>query len=332
MKTLQNRREFLKISAAGAFGMMVFSPLSCKSVPVIDRKSFGVGLQLYTVRNAMGLETDVPADKLATLKRISDLGYRYLELADYSSSTGLFYGYSAQELKKIVSDLGMEIVSSHTQVEAAGITVENAQKMADDHAELGVKYCVQPWIEEVDRNIETYKKMAADWNQVGEIMKNTGIQFGYHNHNFEFADIDGVVPYYDIFMAELDPELVTMEIDMYWVTKAGQDPVEMIQKYPGRFQLFHLKDMYTREKPVFEVNDMTKAAIAPVGAGVIDFKRILEYKDVAGMKFMFVEDDNQGYSEAADAEGIPPIEQTFNGLETSITNLTTDILVEEVAV
>ena len=327
MKTLQNRREFLKVSAAGAFGAMVFSPFGCKSAPVVDKKSFGIGIQLYTVRNAMGIETDVPADKVATLQKISDLGYKYLELADYNVSTGLFYGYSPQELKSIVSDMDMEIISSHTQVEAAGITSENAQKMADDHAELGVQYCVQPWINPEDRSIETYKKMIADWNEVGRIMQGNGIQFAYHNHNFEFLPTDGIVPYYDIFLAEMDPELITMELDLYWATKAGQDPVEMFNRYPGRFQLFHLKDMYTHQEPSYDVTDETKADIAPVGAGVIDFKRILASADVAGMKYKFVEDDNQGYNAAADAEGIPKEQQTFDDIETSINNLTTNILV-----
>jgi sugar phosphate isomerase/epimerase len=196
-------------------------------------------------------------------------------------------------------------------VEAEGITVDNAKKMADDHAELGVTYCVQPWVNDEDRNIETYKKMIADWNEVGRIMKNVGIQFGYHNHNFEFANIDGIIPYYDIFMPEMDADLITMELDMFWAAKAGQDPVEMFKKYPGRFQLFHFKDMYTNEEPFF---DVIKDDIAPVGEGVIDFRRIMAAKDVAGMKLMFVEDDNQG-------NGKP-----FEALEISINNLTTDIL------
>jgi sugar phosphate isomerase/epimerase len=143
-------------------------------------------------------------------------------------------------------------------------------------------------------------------------MKQAGIQFGYHNHNFEFDPIDGLVPYYDIFMAELDPDLVTMEIDLFWATKAGQDPVEMFNRYPGRFQLFHLKDMYTREAPFY---DVLKDDISPVGEGVIDFKRILAAGDTAGMKHFFVEDDNQG-------NGKP-----FEALETSIHNITTRILV-----
>lgn len=303
MKTSQNRREFLITTAAGAAGIMVLSPLGCSSGRSSDRKSYGVGLQLYTIRDAM--DEDVPG----SLKKVSDIGYKYVELASYSD--GKFYGYAPAEFKRMVEDLGMEVLSSHTQVEAAGITLDNAKKMADAHAELGVKYCVQPWIEEQDRNIETYRRMVADWNQVGRIMKEAGIQFGYHNHNFEFVNIDGIVPYYDIFLKDLDPDLVTMEIDLFWATKAGQDPVEMFNRYPGRFKLFHMKDMYTREEPFFEV---MKEDIAPVGEGVIDFRRILEAKEVAGMEHMFVEDDNQG-------NGAP-----FEGIETSISNLTTDIL------
>jgi sugar phosphate isomerase/epimerase len=304
MKTSQSRRNFLRISSVGALGIMAASPFSCKSVAVTDRKRYGVGLQLYTIRDAMD------EDVKGSLQKLSDLGYKNLELASYSD--GKFYGYAPAEFKKMVNDLGMEIISSHTQVEAEGITLDNAKKMADDHAELGVSYCVQPWVEEADRNIESYKKMIGDWNEVGRIMKNTGIQFGYHNHNFEFENINGIIPYYDIFMPEMDADLITMEIDIFWVSKAGQDPVAMFNKYPGRFKLFHLKDMYTHEAPFF---DVTKDDIAPVGEGVIDFKRILESKNVAGMEYMFVEDDNQG-------NGRP-----FEALETSISNLTTDILV-----
>jgi sugar phosphate isomerase/epimerase len=303
MSTLQNRRDFFKISAAGAIGVSVLGSLAFKS-EAVNRKSFNVGIQLYTVRDAM------TADALGTLKKLSNLGYKNLELANYSN--GKFYGFAPKEFNKIVTDLGMVNLSSHTQVEAAGITVDNAKKMADDHAELGVKYCVQPWVNEPDRNIESYKKMTGDWNKVGKIMKGVGIQFGYHNHNFEFKSINGIVPYYDIYMKELDSDLVTMEIDLFWVSKAGQDPIEMFKKYPGRFQLFHLKDMHTKQAPFY---DVIKDDVCEVGAGVIDFKAILAAKKIAGMKHFFVEDDNQGNG------------KTFETLETSINNITTKILV-----
>ena len=240
------------------------------------------------------------------------MGYKYLELASYAD--GKFYGYEPAEFRKMVEDLGMEILSSHTKVEEKGITLENAQKMAEDHAKLGTKYCVQPWIvEEARTTIASYQKMAADWNQVGEIMKEHDIRFGYHNHNFEFDVVEGKVPYYDVFMVELEKDLVTMEIDIFWATKAGQDPVEMFNKYPGRFELFHMKDMFTREEPYFTTEGVDD--FAPVGAGVIDFKKILEAKDVAGMKYMIVEQDRT-------KDGKP-----FDAIQTSITNLTTRILV-----
>jgi sugar phosphate isomerase/epimerase len=311
MKTKQSRRDFLRIYAAGAIGALAVSQIEFKSrtspaaAASVDPKSFGIGLQLYTIRDAMA--TDVPG----SLKKVSDIGYKYLELAGYAD--GKFYGYTPEEFKKMAEDLGMEALSSHTEVEAQGITLENAKKMAEDHARLGVKYCVQPWVVPEARTIASYQKMVADWNKVGEIMKESGIQFGYHDHNFEFATVDGKIPYFDIFLPELDKDLVTMEIDLFWVTKAGQDPVEIFKKYPGRFQLFHMKDMFTQQAPFFTTEGVDD--FAPVGAGLIDFKRILAAKDIAGMKYMFVEQDKS-------RENKP-----FDDIQTSLTNLTTKILV-----
>lgn len=282
---------------------MLLGAAGCGAGAAVDRKSFGVGLQLYSIRDAMS--ADVPG----TLKKVSDIGYKNLELAGYAD--GKFYGYKPAEFKKMVSDLGMVALSSHTQVEAAAVTVDASKLMAEAHAELGVKYCVQPWIEEVDRNIEKYKKIIADCNEVGKIMKGVGIQFGYHNHNFEFANLDGIVPYYDLFLKEMDADLITMELDLFWASKAGQDPIEMFNKYPGRFQLLHFKDMKTKQAPFFTIN---KDDICPVGEGVIDFKHILTAKEKAGAKYIIVEDDNQG-------NGKP-----FEGIESSIKNVTTKIL------
>jgi sugar phosphate isomerase/epimerase len=207
----------------------------------------------------------------------------------------------------------MEIISSHTQVEALGITLDNAKKMAEDHAKIGVKYCIQPWVvEEARTTLDSYKKMAAEWNKVGGIMKEHKIQFGYHNHNFEFDTIEGKIPYYDVFMVDLDKDLVTMELDIFWATKAGQNPVDMFKKYPGRFQLFHMKDMFTKEAPFYKV---ATSDFAPVGAGLIDFKAILAARSIAGNKYLIVEQDST-------KDGKP-----FDALKISITNLTTKLLV-----
>ena len=186
--------------------------------------------------------------------------------------------------------------------------------MAEDHAKLGVKYCIQPWVvPEARKTIASYQKMVADWNLVGKIMKETGIQFGYHNHNFEFATVEGKIPYFDVFMVELDKDLVTMEMDLFWTIKAGQNPVEIFKKYPGRFQLFHMKDMFTKEDPFYTTDGVTD--FAPVGEGLINFKEILAAKDIAGLKYMVVEQDST-------KDGKP-----FDAIKTSITNLTTKILV-----
>jgi sugar phosphate isomerase/epimerase len=299
MKTKQSRREFLKVTTTGTLGAIVLSQYGCKPVP-------DIGLQLYTIRDAMA--KDVPG----SLKKVSDIGYKYLELASYAD--GKFYGYEPPEFKKLVNDLGMEILSSHTQVEGAGVTLDNARKMAEDHAKLGVKYCLQPWIvEEMRTSLDSYRRMAANWNQIGLIMKEFGMQFGYHNHNFEFDTVEGKVPYFDVMLAELDKDLVTMELDLFWTTKAGQNPVEIIKKYPGRFQLFHMKDMFTKEAPFFTTVGVTD--FAPVGAGVINFKEILAVKDIAGMKYMVVEQDRSRE------------DKIFDDIKTSITNLKTKILV-----
>lgn len=318
MKKSSSRREFLRVSSLGALGAIVLTQNACRNAGkpagktkeasnIIDPATVGVGLQLYTIRDAMA--ADVPG----SLKQVADAGYKYLELANYAD--GKFYGMEPADFKKLANDLGMEVLSSHSGVEATGITLENAQKMAEDHAKLGVKYCIQPWIvEEARSTLASYKKMASDWNQVGAIMKDKGIQFGYHNHNFEFATVEGQVPYFDVMMAELDKDLVTMEIDLFWTTKAGQNPIDIIKKYPGRFQIYHMKDMYTKKDPYYTT--VGEDDFAPVGDGIINFKDILAVKDIAGMKYMVVEQDMWKTGNSM-----------FEAINRSITNIRTKILV-----
>jgi len=311
MKTKSSRRDFLKLSATGALGAFVISknnlnPLSSVTgnEPVVDPRSFGIGLQLYTIRGAMG------TDPAGSLKKVSEIGYKYVELADYKDRK--FYGYEPSDFRKLVNDLGMEVLSSHAGIDPMKNVSEQAKIMAEDHAKLGAKYCMHPWVEVKDRSLAYFNELVKGINVAAPIMKDQGIEFGYHNHNFEFAPTEGVVPYFDIFLKDLDKNLTTMELDLFWTTKAGQDPVEIFKKYPGRFQLFHMKDMYTNQAPFYktETNDF-----APVGEGVIDFKRILAEKDVAGMKYMIVEQDNAGD------------DKSFEAIRKSIINLTTKILV-----
>jgi sugar phosphate isomerase/epimerase len=312
MKTKQSRRDFLRLSATGALGAFVISKSDWKTLgavssaaAVTDLKSYGIALQLYTIRDSM--EKDVPG----SLKKVSDTGYKYVELADYKD--GKFYGMPPADFKKMVNDLGMEVLSSHASVNPRGVTDDEARKIAEDHAKVGAKYCLQPWIDEADRkSIAGFQKMVAEWNKVGKIMKTAGIQYGYHNHNFEFATVEGKVPYFDVFLAEMDKDLLTMELDLFWTIKAGINPVDLFKKYPGRFQLFHMKDMYTKEAPFYKTET---SDFAPVGEGVINFKEILAAKNIAGLKYMIVEQDSS-------KDGLQ-----FDHIKTSITNLTTKILV-----
>jgi hypothetical protein len=207
MKKSQSRREFLRLSAAGTLGAIFVSQYGCGKAALP-----GIGLQLYTIRDAMAV--DVPG----SLKKVAGYGYKYVELADYAN--GKFYGYEPAEFKKLVNDLGMEILSSHTQVEGAGVTLESAKKMAEDHALIGARYCIQPWIvEEMRTTIASYQRMAANWNQIGKVMKESGLQFGYHNHNFEFNTVEGKVPYFDVMLTELDKDLVIM--DLFSISRTG---------------------------------------------------------------------------------------------------------------
>src|SRR5512133_836935 len=257
MKTKQSRRDFLKVSATGVLAAIMFVKSDWKTLASpsqrpsdIDPKTFGIGLQLYTIRDAM--KKDVPG----SLKQVSDIGYKYLELADYTD--GKFYGYSPADFKKMANDLNMEVISSHAGVNPKGITDDEARKMAEDHAKVGAKYCMQPYVADGDRkSVAGYQKMVAEWNKVAKIMKESGVKFGYHNHNFEFDTVEENIPYFDIFLPEIDKDLTTMELDLFWTTKAGQNPVDLFKKYPGRFQLWHMKDMFTNEPPKFTTDGET---------------------------------------------------------------------------
>jgi sugar phosphate isomerase/epimerase len=305
MKTQHSRRDFLRISAAGAVGAFIL-PSSVKGISDMPYQSkTPIGLQLYTIRDQM------TADPKGSLKKVSEIGYKLLELAGYEG--GKFYGFAPEEFRKIVNDLGMEVLSSHINVESASNKPEDAQRIADDHAKLGAKYAIQPWVEAKDRNIAFFQKMVEQLNQAGRTMKKSGIKFGYHNHNFEFNTIDGKVPYFDILLPGTDKDLVVMELDLFWTTKAGQDPVEIFKKYPGRFELFHVKDMFTKQAPFFSTDGVSD--FAPVGAGVIDFKRIFAQSKLAGNKYLIVEQDST-------KDGKP-----FDAIRTSINNLKTKILV-----
>jgi sugar phosphate isomerase/epimerase len=257
------RRNFIKSTA--------MTSLAIAALPGILRASPvrpNIGLQLYTLRDLVGL------DLKGTLKKVAGIGYNWLELAGYAD--GKFYGLPPAELRKMVDDLGMKVISSH-----AGITPEESRQAIDAHSELGATYLVFPWVSMPEKPVrDDFSRLAKKLNDLGDACRKSGLKFGYHNHAFEFVKIEDTTGY-DILMNDTEPANVCFESDLYWMVYAGVDPVHYFKKYPGRFKLWHVKDM----------EDTPEKGFAPVGTGSIDFSRIFAEKETAGMEYFFVEQD-----------------------------------------
>ena len=273
---MTSRRVFIKSASALSAAVFVKGPLHTFGTrPVI-------GLQLYTVRDAMA------KDPLATLSKVAQIGYNSVENATYTG-TEKFYGMDAAAYKKVLTNNGLKANSGHYRlgeemdkgVPQPGTILHDWQRAVDDASVVGLKYMVCAYLSSPERGgLDHYKKLADIFNEAGETCKKSGMQFCYHNHDFEFEAQDGVFPY-DILLDRTDKDLVKMEVDLYWIKKAGQDPLALFQKHPGRFPLWHVKDMSKEADHSF----------AEVGSGVIDFKKIFQHKEQAGMKFFFVEQD-----------------------------------------
>ncbi|PCJ94496.1 MAG: sugar phosphate isomerase [Flavobacteriaceae bacterium] len=243
----------------------------------IAQDRFG-GLALYTVRN------DMKEDAKATLQAVADAGYKNIESAGYAD--GKFYNMSPVAFKKHVKSLGLKPISTHQ----GSVTLENADAMISDVKAAGFKYFVIPvppmGMFEFNRESRTMgmkgtnAELAEILTTLGEKCKKAGLKLLYHNHDFEFKkDKDGIVPI-DYLLENTDPKYVNFQMDLFWVTKAEADPIAYFNKYPGRFKMWHVKDMDDEGK------------FAPVGEGHIDFAKILANKKASGMKYYMVEQDN----------------------------------------
>ena len=270
-------------------------------VSFFERKTkWPVGLQLYTLGNLM------TTDPKGTLQKLMAIGYKELESA--GSQKGNFYGYTPKEFAAMVKEAGMQWRSAH--VGGAPFTIEqimkmaktaedsariqkmaeqfknmpkmlnlkeNYQQLADNAAEGGLTYLVCSSIPV--STLDEIKTAVDVFSKTGEACKKNGVQFAYHNHTTEFDEVEGHRPF-DYILANTDKELVKMELDLAWATKAKQDPVELFKLHPGRFPLWHVKDL--------DKNTMNPAE---VGTGIVDFKRIFDNAKESGMKYFFVEQD-----------------------------------------
>jgi sugar phosphate isomerase/epimerase len=270
-----NRRKFV-IKAGIAGSLACIAPHILFSSHGIKVKN--IGLQLYTVRDQMS------SNALDTLKRIAQIGYSHVECAGYRN--GIFYGYDRSTFKSILNDLGLKMYSGHTMTgqglpQSAYSMTYKWEQYCEDAAFVGQKYIVCAYFMDGERKTaDDYKKIADLFNTCAETAKKYGLQFCHHNHDFEFFKVDGEVPY-DILLNRTDKELVKFEIDHYWTRKAGVDSIKLMQDNPGRFPLFHIKDM----------DNTSKQAFTEVGTGVIDWKPIFAMSEKAGMDLYFVEQD-----------------------------------------
>jgi sugar phosphate isomerase/epimerase len=258
------RRKFLKQGALALAGAGIVS-----QGWAAPKKGKAIGLQLYTLRDVIN------KDVKGHLKQLAVWGYK--ELETYGYSKGVLFGMPSKEFAAYVKSLGMKIVSGHYGMD---VVRGNWEQAVADAKEAGQEYVVCPWIVEAERTMDGYKKICDELNKAGEIAKKAGVKMGYHNHAFEFSKIGDVIPY-DMMLKELDPKLVSMEMDIFWVVNAGYDPIQYFNNYPGRFEQWHVKDM----------DKADKGRNADVGTGAIDFKPLFAQAKKAGLKHFYIEQE-----------------------------------------
>jgi len=260
------RRSFLQLSAAGA-GVLALGDIAFAAI-----QRFPVDVQLYTVREQA--ETDLPG----TLAHIAMIGYN--EVETYWN----VYTHPANKLRKMIVDNGLTVPSGHFDYEGLDSKFEYAK-------ELGVHYMICPMLPKTMwTSAEGFKKAADQFNKWGAQASGMGMQFGFHNHNYEFQKF-GNTTGFDILTTNTDPKLVCLEMDCYWMTQAGQDPVAMMKKFGNRIQLLHLKD----RQPGFPTSQTLgpdAEHITEVGSGTIHWRQVIETAQQIGVKHYFVERDN----------------------------------------
>lgn len=282
MKSLEgqvviDRRSFVRRAAAyggliatgGALSACASAGGAAPRIDAINRRP--IGLQLYTVRDQL------QSDFVGTLERVAEIGYGEFEFAGY-------YNHSPSQVREVLDRLDVTAPSAHVQL---GQFRGDLDRLLGDAQVMGHQFLIVPIAN--GRTADGWRELAAEFNRIGEVVARAGLQFGYHNHAGEFEDLGGGVTAYDILLQETEPALVAMELDLYWAVRGGQDPLAMFANDPGRYRLFHVKDM---------VDLAGSQEMAPVGEGELDFSAIFARAAEAGVEHYFVEHDN-----AADSPG-----------------------------
>ena len=276
---MTNRRAFLKSATTLASGVFLSSLPACNSTTRFNGIGSKFGIQLYTLKDVL------PNDPKDVLKQLASFGYKQIE--SYEGDKGMFWGMKNTDFKNYISDLGMDIIASHCDHRQKDF----AHKV-DQAAAIGMKYMICPYIGP-QKTLDSFKRHADDFNKAGQLCKSRGLKFGYHNHEYTFKKVEGEFPQ-DVLIRNTDKELVDFEMDMYWVVDAGQDPIDWLKKYPGRFRLAHVKERKGKES-------------ATLGTGEIKFATILREAEKQGMKYFFVEQEHYA--------GTTPLEAAKHGAD-----------------
>jgi sugar phosphate isomerase/epimerase len=286
----QSRRDLLKLAAAGLAGAALSpvplraattsAPSGAAPAPPASRR---FGAQLYTVRD------QVAKDPAATLRAIKEIGYREVEVLQQTMDVVLPIARSL-DLAPVAVHIDPALVLDGAQPAVPTRLAEVAARSRD----AGAGYLVLAWIpfERRPAGAAGYKELGAALNRAGEAAKRAGLQFAYHNHAFEFQEVEPSRRALDVIVASTDPALVALELDVFWVAVTGADPVAVLRQHSGRVALVHLKDKAAGVGPALREDQVPRTAFAEVGSGTLDFRAIVAAADAAGAKHYFVEQDH----------------------------------------
>jgi sugar phosphate isomerase/epimerase len=277
-----SRRNFLKTSGLSAAALAIGSH-KLMATPYPETY---LAIQLYSVRDDMG------KDPSGTLKKLADIGYRYVEHANYKNRK--FYGYTPSEFKKLLEGYNMQMPSGHVVMLPKDFDFskndfsDNWKYTVEDAATVGQKYLVSPWLDDsLRKNMTDFKAYMDVFNKSGALCQKSGMKFGYHNHDFEFATkIDGQL-LYDLILTNTDPALVAQQLDMGNLYNGGFKAIDVAKKYPGRFELMHVKD----EIPSQSKNEKYESTI--LGKGIVGTKEVCDIgRTSGGTKWFIIEQES----------------------------------------
>ncbi len=268
-----HRRNFLEHTAfLGAASLLTVPEFS-----FLDKSKYKMGYQLYSIRDEMARAP------IATLKALKEMGYSNFEIYGFDAKKRSIYGFESKEFKNRLDDMGLTTTSGHFGFSSYLHKSGSELKWFVDQCILGakamnLKYITWPWLDPGFRTIDNFKLMSEKLNLIGEQVNSSDLGFAYHNHGFEFEDHNGENGY-DIILKDTDPTLVKLQMDMYWVMHSSNyTPTQLIKQQPGRFVMWHIKDMHKVTRDYTEL-----------GNGSIDYIKLLPDPKESGLEYYYIE-------------------------------------------